>query len=400
MGRFIWMFLLTQMSRRIRRGGNFFQVAACVVAWVFCPSGQCQIEPPTLVSPANGAVLQLVEGTNQLLLQWSRVGDATGYLLTVEGPEAFPNLTDVRLDQSGQPTVNFTLNNVRAGDYAWEVRSTVGNQISAPAAGFFTIFSQPTGGGSLPAPSLLQPFDFAIFRGENGVITFQWTRVQGATDYQISRENLGVSIGIPVDSRETIDTVERQSFLFSPGNRARLITWSVTPIGPDGPGQESERRTFLFTPDNVQSDNLLFHLPDNWLLPNARLNLDEEPLFDFPDAFLLLPFRRRGAINTNEESGGPALLQPGSSHTPSNITFVWRPIPGARSYEFNLMDSQNRFKTTHWVRQPISPNNASTVVQSLSVGNYAWRVRAFFGSGRVATTYSPPSALTIISGSS
>ena len=96
---------------------------ACLIFLViFSRSVQCEIAAPVLQFPADGERIQLANQGADLQLRWTRIADATGYLLDVSGPAGFGSFDNAFVDQeSANPIVTYPLNQLVAGDYVWSV---------------------------------------------------------------------------------------------------------------------------------------------------------------------------------------------------------------------------------------------------------------------------------------
>ena len=360
---------------------------------VWGTSAVAELKPPESTIPANGAILEVEEGFDQVPLQWGRVAAATGYVLDVTGPIGFRNLQNIRVDQESQPTITFVLNGVVPGDYFWVVGSIAGDQVVSGTRHFFTVLFQPTGGGELPAPILLDPFDCAILRGVNGRIAFQWWRVEGATGYRVDIDPGGIAVTGLVEQGSLI----RQTFHLVPGNKTKVYTWSVTALDPGGGGTQSAKRLLLFTPEKTEGGEFAFQVGGSWQRENSPFDVNGDSLMNAEDLTALFPIEKKGRVSTFEEGTGPALVYPpnGTSIDSQNALFQWQWTDGARGYEFNVLDDSDDFVTTHFILQPSERSNIAVEAPGFSLGNYQWKVRAFFLSSGTASPYSETRSFSV-----
>jgi hypothetical protein len=170
------------------------------------------------------------------------------------------------------------------------------------------------------------------------------------------------------------------------------------PIDTNGDGDSSEKREFLFTPENLVAEDLAWMVTANWHGGSTCLDINGDALSDSVDALGLLPFQKNGKVQTYEESKSPNSVSPGagSSVNQSDIEFRWKTAPGAISYELNVIGGNGRFVTTHLVQQPAAGQDGMAEVPFLTAGEYSWRVRAFFGSSGTATPFAPSRSFTVV----
>ena len=382
---------------RLNWGSFFAFLSVSAVCLIPGEPGAAELLPPLPVSPPNGAILQLAEGANQLTLEWARVADATGYLLAVIGPTGFSSFENILIDPTDQPTVSFTVSNIIAGDYIWTVDSVEQALVASGTPHFFTIQSPSTGGGDLPAPTPLQPYNLAILRGTNGRVTFQWTKVEGAETYRVDIETSGPSVVSPLTPIVVGETFVSQTFQISPGNVSRIYTWWVVPIDANGDGDSSEKRMLLFTPEDLVAEEMAWMVSANWHGGRTCLDIDGDWQSNAADALGLLPFQKDGKVQTFEESKAPNAVLPtgGSSVNQGEVEFHWKTAPGAISYELNVLGSNGRFVTTHLIQQPAAGQDGTAKIP-LFPGEHTWRVRAFFGSGGTATPFSATRSFSVV----
>jgi hypothetical protein len=343
------------------------------------------IDPPPLVAPANGSIVQLQTGSSQILLRWGAVVSATGYVLNVEGPEGYIDLRDIEVEPAAG-TVEFSIIGVVPGDYLWSVAAVNASESATTEVFLFTVQTPIGPGGDLPAPDLLQPPEGMVIYGNNARVTFQWARIPGAIGYQVAIEGGGgyLPLANPIEDGSTV----RQTFQLTPGIVAGSYAWSVRAQDNEGLGEPSVRRNLLLLPELVPPRDLSFWLNDHWYSTGTVLDFDSNNRSDGAEALGLLPFQRAGEpISTG--APGPSLNSPPTNAIldRQNILFSWQAVPGARGYELAILSLSGTPVTSYFVAHP-STTFVQTTVPILPVDDYGWRVRAFFGSGPRATEYS------------
>ncbi|MCC6733448.1 MAG: hypothetical protein IT394_09485 [Candidatus Omnitrophica bacterium] len=368
-----------------------FVLAAC--ASMGATPAAMAISPPGLVSPSNGEILQLSAPPNTLTLVWGKVADATGYLVTLEGPESFGDPITIPVEQAAGNQVSQNVNNFTTGIYSWKVASLLGNQAFESAPSFFTVQTGQSGGGNLPAPAILLLPDRTTLRGDSWTVHFQWTRVNGAKGYRLSFEGpLSGSFQVPQPSGGSTVVSERG---FPPAAAGRYV-WSVTPYdNQDLLGEGTEPREFILTPVDGQPWDLdesqlpspgdIFLFSSRWMEGFSVADLDSDGETDAIDLLSLLQTTLQGPVPDPTPIPGltaPIQIQPSTNTTvsPNNVEFIWQPIVGAVGYELNILDSNPNSNIVKIIEQPGS-GTASTTIGYLPPRPRKWRIRAFFGAG-------------------
>jgi photosystem II stability/assembly factor-like uncharacterized protein len=156
--------------------GNNSGWGPCSPWWVFT-NGQVVVpDPPSLTSPADGAVIS----GNAVTFQWSTPGGATNYWLAVV--KASDN--SVLINKA----VGNTTNVVATGfpndgtQYRWVVAA--GDNVGWSEASTSRTFTNGTRADTPPAPSLTSPAVGATVTGTS--VTFQWAASSGATNYWLT----------------------------------------------------------------------------------------------------------------------------------------------------------------------------------------------------------------------
>ena len=234
---------------------------------------------PTLVSPANGA---MVNGTS-VTFTWNPVSGATKYLLIVNTASA----NKIYLDVGNVATYT---NTTFAGDgtvYYWAVwaGNTAGWCADSLAyANTCSFTNTGSGGGGVPtaAPALVSPANGSTVSGTS--VTFTWNAVSGATKYRLvvsTAGNLGSKINLDV------------------GN---VTTWTDSTFAGAG---------------------TVVYYWDVWSGNSAGWCADS-----------LVFAKERAFINSGVPTAAPALVSPanGAGVSGNSVTFTWNPISGATKY--------------------------------------------------------------------
>ncbi|MGQ9604224.1 MAG: S8 family serine peptidase [bacterium] len=132
--------------------------------------------PPTLVSPANGATNVSIPVT----LTWNASSGATSYNVQVSTNSSFTSLV---YNQTGITSTSTTVSNLSEGTlYYWRVSATN----SAGTSAWSSVWSFTTASGTgtpPPAPTLVSPSNGAT--GVSRTPTLTWNASPGATSYRV-----------------------------------------------------------------------------------------------------------------------------------------------------------------------------------------------------------------------
>ena len=180
-------------------------------------------------------------------MQWSEVEGAVSYRVTsaVNGMVQQPHISDAT-----ETTATWIVSD---GDQVrWAVQAIGALGETSPASVDWGLVADaavtptptPTGGVTLPAPSLLFPpddFPVGLEYGKTLKIPFQWSAVPGADHYRLQIEEAGEVL----QSHDTAENTFDITFVF---DRDYSLTWSVFGLDENGTlGEESARRTLSFT---------------------------------------------------------------------------------------------------------------------------------------------------------
>lgn len=352
-----------------------------------------ELTPPVLLSPQNGEILQLAAPPNQLNLQWTSVQSATGYLLIVEGPESFGDPLEALVEPPPTGNVNFNLINLETGIYSWSVTSLTATGTAPSAPSFFTVQTGTIGGGDLPAPALLLPFDSQIIRGDSALINFQWTRVQGAAKYRLS---LSPPEGTFLDVTQPESGSKVNLVLNLTSAQAGLYDWEVVAVDAQmAAGESSPTQSFLFTQIDGEPWDLdesgaadpgdLFQLSQYWHSGLTAGDLTQDGETRAEDAALFVETQNTGVLPTPTPIPGftaPTQIRPtqGANVSTDSVAFEWQSLIGAIGYEFTLRDENPNSNIVQIVPQPSFGNVLSTI-PFLQARPRSWKVRAIFGAG-------------------
>lgn len=378
---------------RLMKHAHFLLVTIVVSVSIWISPIAMAISPPGLVTPTNGEILQLSAPPNTLTLVWGKVADATGYLVTLDGPESFGDPLLIPVEQSAGNQVSQNVNNLTTGIYSWKVASLLGNEAYEGAPSFFTVQTGQLGGGNLPAPAILLLPDRTFLRGDSASVRFQWTRVNGAKGYRLSFSG-PQSGSFPVAQPASGFTVVSERG-FTPAAAGHYV-WSVTPYdSQDRLGEGTVPREFLFTSVDGSSWDLdesktpstgdVFLFSANWMEGFSVADLDNDGETDATDLLSLLRTTLQGPTPDPTPVPGltaPVQIQPTTNTTvsPNNVEFIWQPIVGAIGYELNILDANPNSNIVRIVEQPGS-GTASTTIGFLQPRPRKWRIRAFYGAG-------------------
>jgi hypothetical protein len=377
------------------RVGNTVNVS-CVLFAVFCWGTPAQIEAPQPVIPQNGRSRELPPGRSDIEFVWTSVEDATGYLITIAGPPAFPGFLNVAIDPA-TPTVSRSFLGFVPGDYEWEVRATGLGAISSATPFHFTVPAPLPTGGDLPPPALFAPPDYSIFRGRRGgTVMFQWSTVPGATGYRLevqAFENAGTFFANPSQAVEA-GTVRQEVSFVPPPNAIAIFTWRVIPIDATGEGTPSRDAHLLFAAGDLEAEDILFVETLGWQSSGFRMDANGDNLTNAIDLTVALPFQKEGKVLTAGQNG-PNLI--GQFIDTSGATLAWRTLGGVDSYEVNILDASGNFDST-FLSYPVggTENQTLRVSPAPLAGDYRWRVRGFFGFDLDASPYSNEGSFTIL----
>lgn len=181
----------SSLFRSIRLGA-----AACCAWAVFSAApalSQTIIDPPHLVSPPNGIILQYHGEDFAIDLKWDAVANAESYQVNY-ALNRIPNRAET---QNTHFTLTFPASSFTAPtSIVWSVQTKIGGKLSAPSSIYS--FSIEANKGTplpeflptptpLPAPDLLAPLNGTIISEEQlgQEISFEWTPVTGAASYDL-----------------------------------------------------------------------------------------------------------------------------------------------------------------------------------------------------------------------
>lgn len=190
-------------------------------------------DAPTLVSPADGANV-----TQPVTFDWSTVTAAASYTIQVDEISAFGAPLVLTADVT---TSEFTTSALPAGTWFWRVRAVNSAGTHGPwsTTRTITVPSPPSPPQPLPAPTLISPSTDAQFPPTT-TITFDWSDVTGAANYNIQIDN-NSSFSAPF----TVDTTIAASQHTVSGLPTQRMWWRVRAIDSSGtPGAWSLARRF------------------------------------------------------------------------------------------------------------------------------------------------------------
>ena len=382
-------------------------LTAVLIIIGFQMTSWAELEAPVLQFPATGEQIQLLNDSTQLQLRWSRVANATGYLLDVSGPPGFGSFDNAAVDQeSSNPFVTYPINNLVAGDYIWSVSALNSSMIASSTPSSFTILSGTVGGGELIPPILLFPPDLAFAEVTSILITFRWAPVAGATQYLLQIPG-AFPTPIEVEGGQTEVDVP----LLIQGSR--IYQWNVTAVNDEGQGEVSKNHQFLLTNFNWKPTEISYRLASDWFTLDSVLNVHPdppspqgEPITNHYEATELIPYQRDAKPSLTTGEAGPTLISPASGAeiplVDSNndlfidTKFEWQ-FPSSKGYEFQFLDEEMNLIVTHLLPHPTTGENPSTLIsRTIGTGNFFWRVRALVDDGSEATPFSETQAVTIV----
>lgn len=203
------------------------------------------VPPPTLIYPPNGDTTVPLTP----ILDWSDVTNATQYQVQVYRISDGVKIIDVLRSVSNYPvpTNTFTVNTW----YSWRARATAGTTDTA-WSGYWTFRTVALAPPS--PPQLIQPSNGAI--NQPLILTFRWSKVQGATYYHIQVSTNAGFNGFAIDANGLTDT----QYISTPGQLQTNFTyyWHVNANNQGGSSPWSD--TWYFStqvapppPPNLQS---------------------------------------------------------------------------------------------------------------------------------------------------
>ncbi|GAA1926188.1 hypothetical protein GCM10009815_20820 [Nocardioides marmoribigeumensis] len=242
---------------------------------------------PTLISPADGAVLD--QPDDPVVLSWTPTPGATRYSVEISTDEAFSTIL-----KTYTPTTSSVLADAPGlqNTYYWRVRADLGS-------GIYTEFSpyRRYGTTGMDAPELVSP-------GASGLETVQdvvldWKPVKGAKSYnlQVSTDqnfntfDLQVPniVGTKYSPPTTLDN-DQYYWRVQPVNAAnQTLDWSSVPTGtfrrnwPDQPTLEYPGRSFQAGTPPVVRDPIYFQWTPMAHASRYRLEIDTDT--DFQNLF-------------------------------------------------------------------------------------------------------------------
>ena len=374
---------------------------------LYCQSEQAfaQLAPPVPQTPLNGAVLELAENQQQSL-SWSRVANATGYLLDVGGPEAFGVIDNAFINQDSNLFISFDLNGVVAGDYVWSVSAVNSSEIAAGTTSTFRVREDVGPGGPLDPPTPTFPPNLAFLKGGGTSVTFEWDSVPGADHYVLNLPGETPS-QIEVSPGET-----RRSRFFRTQD-SKIFKWSVAAVDATGTaGTASPLQTFLMTTVDFEADQLLFNLSGSWYTGDPDMNVVPDPappqgeaIVNAEEALALIPYQQDAKPRSIAGQNGPTLISPASGEPVPledddgdlllDTPFVWN-FPEPDGFEFNLLDENMEVILINILPpEPETGNGSTRIRATIGTGDFFWRVRAFTNDASTATPYSVPRPVNI-----
>ena len=176
---------------------------------LFCGVAAAAPAAPSLVSPADGAVI-----SEPSTISWTAVSDPSGiagYNWQVSSSSGF---TSVILQSSTNGATQDTLSGLADGTYFWRVQAVSGDLVqgawSQPRS--FTVTGAGT--GSPGTPSLGPPKGYSTFHPWE-VMTFVWSAVPDAATYVLQ---YSTDPGFPVSARGQFDNIPDPTFSFAIAN--------------------------------------------------------------------------------------------------------------------------------------------------------------------------------------
>ncbi|MCA9409814.1 MAG: hypothetical protein KC944_01300 [Candidatus Omnitrophica bacterium] len=382
---------------------------ACLIFLViFSRSVQCEIAAPVLQFPADGERIQLANQGADLQLRWTRIADATGYLLDVSGPAGFGSFDNAFVDQeSANPIVTYPLNQLVAGDYVWSVSAVNATMVGSSTTSSFHIQSGTVGGGDLIPPILQFPPDLSFSKVASTRVTFKWAPVAGADHYLLQLP------GVFPGPLSVLDGATEYTVQLLPQN-SRIYTWNVTAVGEDGvEGEVSPSRRMLLTRHDWDPEETFFRLAADWFKLNSILNVVPDPpapqgspITNHFEAIALTPFQRdakpsavvgiSGPIPIAPAAGAEVPLVDSNNDLLIDTKFEWQ-YPSPDGYEFQLLDENQNLIVTYLFPNPGGGGNPFTrISRTTGEGDFFWRVRALKNNATEASPYSAMRAFTIV----
>lgn len=369
--------------------------------------GASALDAPILQFPTNGESILLVNQSDSLQLRWSRVSDATGYLVNVSGPPAYGSFRGAEVEQeTSNPFITYPLNQLTAGSYVWSV-SAVNEAETGPSPTYtFEIRSGTVGGGDLTAPLLLFPPDYAFAQVASTRITFKWAPVAEATEYLFHLPG-----EFPAPIRVDGSMTELDVSFLTQGSKIHF--WNVTAVNAQQTqGKTSETREFLLTRFGFTPTEIFYRLASDWFTLNSVLNVSPDPPFpqgepitNHFEALALIPYQRGAKPSAVTGLTSPTLLSPpAGADVPLvdnngdflvDTRFEWQ-FPNPDGYEFQLLDEAQTLIVTHLIPRPTGGENPFTrISRTTGEGMYFWRVRALRNNAAEASPYSPLRSFTL-----
>ena len=386
------------------RGFLFFLVC---IGWG--GMARAELEAPVLQFPSNGESIQLVNNSSDLQLRWSRVADATGYLLDVSGPPGFGSFNNADIEQEpSNPIVTYSINQLVAGDYVWSVSAVTASMVGMSTAATFKILSGTAGGGDLTPPILLFPPDLSFTEVASTRVTFKWAPVAEASHYLLQ---LPGEFPAPITVGNGMTQIDI-SFL---PQGSKIYRWNVTAVNEEQTeGEVSVTRQFLLTRHHWSPTEILYRLSSDWFSLGSVLNVvpdppapQGEPITNHFEANALIPYQKGAKPKVEVGVNGPTPTSPGQgAEVPlvdSNndllidTRFEWQ-FPNPDGYEFQLLDENQKLLVTHLLPHPTGVDPPSTrISRTTGEGDFFWRVRALKNNASEASPYSDYRAFSIVS---
>ncbi len=198
---------------------------------------------PSLVSPANGAVI-----SEPSTISWTAVSDPSGiagYNWQVSSSSAF---TSVLLQSSTNGATQDTLSGLADGSYFWRVQAVNGQFVQGAwsAPGSFTVTGAGT--GSPGTPSLGPTKGYSTFHPWE-VMTFIWSAVPDAATYVLQ---YSTDPSFPVSTRGQFDNIPDPTFSFAIANPEGNYFARVFAVDANG---------IFSAPSNVISFSVFYNNP-------------------------------------------------------------------------------------------------------------------------------------------
>ena len=368
------------------------------------------LSPPTLSSPANGAVDQPLN----LTLAWNIVSNADSYHLQLSTNSSFNTLV---ADDSNLTQTTYPLSRPLGANqtYYWRVSA----ENTSTNSSWSNVWSFTTSSNSLASPQNLYPANGAV--NQPVTIHLGWNSISGSNSYilQIATDSSFKSIilfqsGITNTSDPVSGLLNNTIYYWhvkavnNTDSSAYSSVWNFKTAGDSSSSVPSVPS--LLTPANNSSDQPLYPILNwNTSLNSVyyRLQVSTDNSFKnviFDDSVITSTYYQVGPLNQAKEyywhvrasnnsgysdwsvtwdfitqssiSNVPVLILPvdGAKNLPLSVNFTWDSLANTQFYELQVSNSPN-FDSLFYDDSTIL--YTSVLVRDLNNNtNYFWRVRA------------------------